>query len=173
MSVLVGMTVYLWPVSQLSLMQSNETDIQLDNVRMPQELQILNFALHTTDHVSGQQFPARDDLEGDLAAAGLVDGQLDLPKGPFAQHLDRLVLVEPLHVSHGGRRLGGRLPASSIGARRRRHRHGGRSRAGQGGRGTITVSVAVAVSVVAVGREGDEEVFVVEGSGHGDGSDVR
>jgi hypothetical protein len=72
---------------------------------MSQQLQILNLPLYTTNHIPGEQFPSGDVLEGDLAAAGLMDSQFDLAKGTFTQDLDDLILIEPLHVPGGGRRL--------------------------------------------------------------------
>lgn len=126
---------------------------------MSQQLQVPDLALDAADHVPRQQLAARDDLQGNLAAAGLVDGQLDLAEGALAEDLDGLILVEALHVPGRGGRLDGRVAAAAGWTWRRRHGHGGHVGAGDGPAGTVVVAIAVE------GGEG-EEIFVVEGSGH-------
>lgn len=139
---------------------------QFDNVGMSQQLQVLDLALDAADHVPRQELPARDGLQGDLAAAGLVNGQPDLPEGAFTEVLDDLILVEALHVPGRRRGLDRRIAAPAVGAWRRRHRHGGQVGVGESPAGSLAVSVTVTITIAVEGGEGEGEIFVVEGSGH-------
>ena len=71
-------------------------DVQLDDMRMAQQLQILNLTLDPACHISGDEPLAVDDLEGDFLAADLVGGQLDLAEGALAQGADNGILAETL-----------------------------------------------------------------------------
>lgn len=71
-------------------------DVQLDDVGMAQQLQILNLTLDPACHVSGDEPLAIDDLEGNLLAADLVGGQLDLAEGALAEGADNGILAEAL-----------------------------------------------------------------------------
>lgn len=75
--------------------------VQFYDVRVPQQLEVLDLTFNTTNHVTRQQFATGDDLQSDLATTGLVNGQFHLAKGALPQYLDRLVLVEALHVPGG------------------------------------------------------------------------
>lgn len=136
---------------------------------MPQQLQVLYFTFNPADHISGQQFPARDDFESNLAAAGLVDSQLDFPKRALAQDFDRLVLIQPLHVPpRGGRLYRRRIVAAIVGvegirSRRRRHGHACRVGARHGAGWWL---LAWAIGILTIRREGDREVLVIKGGGH-------
>ena len=97
-SVGVVMTVYLQRVSTQHVEgeQRQKTDVQLDDVRVSQQLQILDLALDPARHVSRHQPLAVDDFERDLLAADLVRGQLDLAKGALAEGADYRVLAQAL-----------------------------------------------------------------------------
>lgn len=66
-------------------------NVQLDNMRMPEELQILNLSLDPPRHVAADELLARDDFQGHLLVGDAVHGQLDLPEGALAERLDDLV----------------------------------------------------------------------------------
>lgn len=164
MSDLVAITVYLQAkLGQFSthtrrLYRSFYEHLQFDNMRVSQQLQVLNLSLHAPNHIPREKLSTRDDLEGDLAATGLVDGEFHLSERALTQDLERLVLVEALHIARGGRGLG-RSFASTGRARVRRHSHGG-------GVGTGRFARAF-TRTVAVGRtQRDGKVFLVESGGH-------
>jgi len=71
-------------------------NIQLDNVRVPQQLQILDLAFYPARHVPRHKPLTVDDLEGDLLTADLVRGQLDLAKGTLTKGADYGVLSQAL-----------------------------------------------------------------------------
>ena len=136
MSVLVAMTVYLSGEGSVSHYQSFRDEllshcsrrwgiVQFDDMRVPQQLKVLDLTFNTANHVSRQQFAPGDDLEGDLATTRLVNCQFHLAERTLPQYLHRLILVEALHVSGGCRGLHRRLAALSDRAGWRRHRHGG------------------------------------------------
>ena len=84
--------------------------VQFDNVRMSQELKILNLTLDTAGHVAADEFLPRNDLQGNLLASPVMNGQLNLAKRPLPQRLDDLVganallrlnLLLPLRRRHG------------------------------------------------------------------------
>jgi hypothetical protein len=89
---------------------------QLNDMRMPQQLQVLDLALYPAGHVSGHQPLPVDNLQGDLLAADLVRRQLDLAERALAQRLHDCVLsqalaglgVPALALLHDGSRRNGR-----------------------------------------------------------------
>lgn len=58
--------------------------VQLNNVWVPQQLKIFNFALDTAGHVSADELFSRDDLESNLLASALMNGQPHFPERTFA-----------------------------------------------------------------------------------------
>ena len=106
--------------------------IQLDDVRMAQQLQVLDLPLNASLHVARLQVLAGDDLEGDLLAGSLVNGQLHLAEAAFAQSLDDLVLAQSRFATTvcAMRRLLAILTAASAVAARRGGAAVGRSHCG-------------------------------------------
>ncbi|PLN78809.1 hypothetical protein BDW42DRAFT_174170 [Aspergillus taichungensis] len=82
--------------------------VEFDDVGMAQQLQVLDLAFDAAHHVAGKELAPGDDLEGDLPATGLVNRQLHLAKGAFAQNPDGLILIQPLHIPGRRRGRGGR-----------------------------------------------------------------
>lgn len=77
-----------------NLCRCSDDGEELDDVRMSQELQILDLPLDSAGHVASDEFAAGDDLEGDLLAGGLVDGELDLAEAALAERLEELILAQ-------------------------------------------------------------------------------
>jgi hypothetical protein len=147
-SVGVVMTVYLGYQS-VQAARTAWCGLQLDDVRVPQQLQILDLALDAACHIARHQALAVDDLQGDLLATDLVGGQLDLAKGALTQSLHDSVLAQTLA------RLG--VPALTLLHDGRRD---GRDGVGASGAGGSPPRV----------RHGDGElleIFIVEGGRHG------
>lgn len=71
-------------------------DAQLDDVRVPQQLQILNLALYPAGHVSCDQSLPVDDLQRDLLAADLMCRQLHFAERALAERLHNRVLAQSL-----------------------------------------------------------------------------
>lgn len=65
---------------------------QLDDVGVSEQLQVSNFPLDPAGHVPVDQFPPRNDLQGDLLAGDLVHGELDLAERALTERLDNGVL---------------------------------------------------------------------------------
>lgn len=76
--------------------EGNNVNVQFNNVRMSQQLEVLNLTLDTTSHVAADQLLASNDLEGDLLSGAIVDGELDLAERAFAQGADNLVGADAL-----------------------------------------------------------------------------
>ena len=53
-------------------------DLQLDDVRVPEELEIFDLSLDPAGHVSADELLPGDDLEGDLLVCAAVYGELHL-----------------------------------------------------------------------------------------------
>lgn len=70
--------------------------VQLDDVGVPEQLQVLDLALNAAGHVSGDEALAIDDFQRHLLAADLVRGQLDLAEGALAEGAYNGVLAEAL-----------------------------------------------------------------------------
>lgn len=71
-------------------------DVQLDDVRVSEQLQVLNLPLHPARHISTDQLLPRNNLQGDLLIGDPVDSQLDFAKGALAQRPDDLVGADAL-----------------------------------------------------------------------------
>lgn len=94
-SVGVVMTVYLH-MNQSRRYAGGSSYAQLDDVWVPQQLQILNLTLYPASHVSCHQpFPVYD-LESNLLPADLMCCKLDFAKGALSQRLDNGVLPQAL-----------------------------------------------------------------------------
>lgn len=65
-------------------------------MRVPQQLKILNLALDSAGHVPADELLPGDDLEGDLLAGAIVDGQANLAEGSLAQRADDFVGADAL-----------------------------------------------------------------------------
>jgi hypothetical protein len=124
-------------------------------VRVPQQLQVLNLALDAAGHVAADELLPGDDLEGDLLAGAVVDGQPHLAKGALAQGPDdgvganpllRLGLVLRLVGSrHGGGRIRSSVALLRLGLRRR-------------------LLLLLLVTPDVGGRHGDGQLLIVEAS---------
>lgn len=89
--------------------------IQLDDMRMPQQLQVLYLSLHPARHVSRDQLLPRYDFEGHLLLRHLMRCEFDFSKRTFTKSLDHVVEAYPLlgapvcggamGDSFGGRRM--------------------------------------------------------------------
>lgn len=139
-------------------------DIQLDNMRVSQELQIFDLALDATSHVSADELLSGDDLERDLLAGAIMNSQLDLSEGALAECLDDLVGADTLL------RLN-LVPQRGGGIDRRSHVEGvGWLKvvvsSGGGGGGTSGGTVLLGASTDLGGREADMELLLVEAGSH-------
>ena len=95
-----------------NLLRRRNDRIQLDDMRMPQQLQVLYLPLHSPRHIPRDQLLARYDFERDLLLRHLVRRELDLAKGALAQGLDDIVeayslLGAPVGGGSVGDSLGG------------------------------------------------------------------
>ena len=137
-----------------------EENLQLDDMRMPQQLEILYLALDTTLHVAADQLLPGDDLERDLLASAPMHGELDFAEAAFAQGLYDVVCSDTLL---GASLLPKRRPGCHLAGSHRRH-------------GVVVVggAAAVAAAVILVAadlrrRERDGELLVVVSSVSHDG----
>lgn len=71
-------------------------NLQLDDVRVSEELQVLDFPLDPAGHVPADELLPRNDLQGNLLVRHAVHGQLDLAKGALAEGLDDVVGADTL-----------------------------------------------------------------------------
>lgn len=98
----VVMTVYLEQCAQYRLARSIIQSLylvrisQFDDMRVPQQLQILNLSLNPACHVSCNELSSRDDLQRNLLARDLMDGKLHFTERSLAKRLENLVLAKAL-----------------------------------------------------------------------------
>jgi len=69
---------------------------QFDNMRMPQQLEILDFTFDSSSHIAGDQLLAVDDLQSHLLTGNLVYRKFDLAKRALSQGLHNVILPESL-----------------------------------------------------------------------------
>lgn len=65
-------------------------------MRVPQQLEILNLALDSAGHVPTDELLSGDDLEGDLLAGAIMDGQANFAEGSLAQRAEDFVGADTL-----------------------------------------------------------------------------
>ena len=71
-------------------------NVQLDDVRMSQQLQILNLPFYPPSHITADELLPRNDLERNLLVCNPMDGQLHLAKGTLSQGSYDLVGADAL-----------------------------------------------------------------------------
>lgn len=71
-------------------------DSQFDDMRMPEQLQILNLPFHPASHVPTDELLPGNYLQRHLLIGNSMDRQLDLTKGAFAQGTNDLVGADAL-----------------------------------------------------------------------------
>ena len=91
----VVMTVYLVAVSAVRGLDPGE-HLQLDDMRVPQQLKILDLPFYSSSHILGNKLLARYDFQSYLLPTDTMYSQLDLSKRPFSQRLLDAVLPNPL-----------------------------------------------------------------------------
>ena len=69
--------------------------VEFDDMRMSQQLKILNLSFDTSSHVSSDKLASSDYLESHLLSADLMSSQLDFTKGTLAECLDDFILTQP------------------------------------------------------------------------------
>ncbi|KAI3480495.1 hypothetical protein L1887_57341 [Cichorium endivia] len=107
--------------------------VQLDDVRMAEQLEVLDLALHTSAHVEARDLAAVDDLHRHTVACERMRCELHLAEGAGAERL----LDDVLADAHGLLLLGAmHRPGSRCHAARRARR-----RSTTGARGTATFAV--------------------------------
>lgn len=101
----VVITVYLADVISTRSDKCMGASLQLDNMWMPEQLQVLNLSFYSTSHVSTNQLPPTYDLHRNLLSSHLVLRQFDLAEGALAQRPDFSILVETIVRAHSSWRL--------------------------------------------------------------------
>jgi len=92
----VLMTVYLPVLLAKFHTASAQIKIQLDDMRMSQQLQIFDFPLHPPRHISRDELLPRDNLQGNLLVRNPVHGELDLAEAALAQCSEDMVGADTL-----------------------------------------------------------------------------
>lgn len=111
-SVAVVMTVYLH-ARQPNSMQRSRVNLQFDDMRMSQQLEILDLSLHAAGHVPGHELLTRYNLQSHLLSSGLVDSQFHLAERALPKRLEDVVLAKPLRSPSRHLRLRWWLPVLS------------------------------------------------------------
>jgi hypothetical protein len=140
-SVGVLITVYLANISSHSDLVSL-WHLQLYDVRMSQQLEILDLSLDSASHVATDELLSSYDLERNLLIGDAMNGKLDLPEGALSQRPNDMIGTDALLGLLWGRL--NRLPIFILGRT---------ARAG-------IWSLVLRTTIVA-GRERYRELFVV------------
>ena len=131
-------------------------NVQLDDVRMSQQLQILNLPFYPPSHITADELLPRNDLERNLLVCNPMDGQLHLAKGTLSQGSYDLICADPLLGLLLRRRLGELMGFTILGsASARVGRFVLRATVGRGCEGDLELAVVVCAvrhhSVVCMG----------------------